>query len=115
MGSEAVEIKWFPWPKNGDIDKMFRLCENVTEADWEALKQHIKEHGYKFGGVYHQSNEHRGVPYIEGKKPFFCSFRAWGGLMAEIWGGDYPMYAWEYAIAGGKTPPEEDAEEPINE
>ena len=101
MNSKS-NIEWISWPEDNEIIETYKSLPCPDENDLEELKRHITEHGFKFGGLYHQNN--RGVPVMKGKKPWFFSYRKWGEIMSLVWGGDYTDYAWEYKIEGGKTP-----------
>lgn len=58
----------------------------------ECLKAHIVENGIRNGGFWHQAE---GIPQFSDGVYLFLSMRAWGDLMAAIWGGHYCHYAWE--------------------
>jgi len=80
--------------------------DNYTPADdmddefwagaYNAVLNHCKENRLKIGGFVHQQSR---IPVIDDTYAFMVTFRAWGGLMSEIWGDgsdkmDYCEFAW---------------------
>lgn len=54
-------------------DIPYDLCGEAMDAVTKALR----ENGYKFDGYYHQGGDF-GVPVLDEKWKFTCSFRVWG-------------------------------------
>lgn len=61
-------------------------------ARLECLKAHLVANNIRRGGRWHQS---QGIPQFSDGSYMYFSQRAWGDLMAAIWGGHYCHYAWE--------------------
>ena len=105
-------IGWCKWSNK------YRDWETVHGGDhgaYVALINEIRKRKYKFGGTYHQQGEF-GCPVMEDKTVYLMTQRAWGDVMADVWGGDYCAYAWGGDM--GKVPdeaaiPDEKTEEDI--
>ena len=66
-------------------DKKYQVIDNQPEADmaYEITVQHMKQHGYKFTGNYHQYGK-LGTPYFSTNQKLCLSMRSWGTLMAQV-------------------------------
>lgn len=60
-----------------------------SEERHEAVKSYIKEHGLMFYGEDHQTDSFCGVPLFNDGSVVTYTMRAWGAMMAEVWGGTY--------------------------
>lgn len=77
-----------PWDAYVD-----RITDDAGDRErLEALKAYIVENELRRGGWWHQRE---GIPKFSDGSMLYLSMRAWGDLMAAIWGGDYCLYAWE--------------------
>lgn len=87
--------------------------ESVESVELIVMNE-IKKRKFKFGGNYHQYGEF-GCPVMSDGTIFLSSMRGWGGIMADVWGGDYCCYAWNNVedLKGGKAPTEADSATPI--
>ena len=61
---------------------------NHEEKYYETLLKYIKENNIKFSGEEHQHIK-EGVPLFDDDTVSLFSFRGWGGIMAQVWGGNY--------------------------
>ena len=66
-------------------DEKYEDIEDFTEEDLacDLVVQHMKQHGLKFSGFYHQAGEF-GAPYFDTNKKLCLSYRGWGSLMADV-------------------------------
>jgi hypothetical protein len=68
-------------------DEEYREIEDLAEIDvaYDVTVRHMRQHGYKFTGDYHQYGE-KGTPYFDTNQKLCLSMRVWGALMAEVLG-----------------------------
>jgi hypothetical protein len=78
------------------VEKMISLKEaqgkkeNNLQGDYYiSLLIYLKENNLKFTGDMHQAEDFNGVPLFEDGTVSICSWRYWGGIMSQLWGGDY--------------------------
>jgi len=66
-------------------DEKYEHIDDNAKIDiaWGITVQHMRAHGLRFTGDYHQNGE-RGAPYFDTGKKLCISMRAWGSLMAEV-------------------------------
>jgi len=79
-----------PW-----ADYIERVAD--TEEDrqrLECLRAYIEANDVRNGGSWHQRGG--GIPRFSDGTYIYLSQRAWGDLMAAIWGGTYCDFAWEF-------------------
>lgn len=56
---------------------------------YQLIIEYIKEHGLKFCGDEHQSDNFNGIPLFNDGTISVYTMREWGWIMAEVWGGTY--------------------------
>lgn len=81
------------------------IPSDMYEEARDAVAAALRENGYKFDGYYHQGGAH-GVPVLDGKWKYTCSFRMWGSMMVRAYpdeidnsdGLGYCEWAWSSPI-----------------
>lgn len=92
-------IGWTHWD-----DLRFKEDTSTMEEDLERrrmISEELRKKGYKFNGYYHQDGEF-GVPVFDDGTTYQCTFRTWGGIMANAYpkevdnsdGYGYVAWAW---------------------
>lgn len=87
-------VRWVNWEDAEAIAS--ESGENASDEAFNAIVKCCKEKQYKFGGQIHQSSSYKGVPVLSDGCVFFATMRAWGEVMAAVWGGKYSQYAWSF-------------------
>ena len=79
------------------------------ERDYEqAVIQAIRDNGYRITGFAHQGDRFCTPVFDDGKR-YCCTFRQWGGLMAEALGlgGEYAYARWAWAAPEKEKHPDQ--------
>ncbi|MCL2004094.1 MAG: hypothetical protein FWG72_08850 [Oscillospiraceae bacterium] len=66
-------------------DEKYHAIDDQLEEDmaYEITVQHMRRHGYRFTGNYHQYGKY-GTPYFDTNQKLCLSMRGWGSLMAQV-------------------------------
>ena len=65
-------------------DRYQEIEDQIEEEQAEEVTiKYMKEHGYRFTGIYHQKGDF-GTPYFDTDQKLCLSFRGWGALMAKV-------------------------------
>ena len=93
-------VKWTCW--DDDRYSNSRVSWDKGNEYEAAIIRKIREKGYKFSGPTHQEYEY-GVPVLSDGTKYACSFRHWGGIMADALQMD-PEDRYAYAVWAFMTP-----------
>lgn len=99
-----MKIVGWTWAEDPQYKEMFPPGEGTFEefdAAREIVIKELRDKGYKFTGYYHQGGDF-GVPVFDTGEKLVCSYRTWGGIMADAYpeevdnsdGFGYTEWAW---------------------
>jgi hypothetical protein len=96
-----VTIDWVNW---STACAMKTNNQPLGRYEYSVLLEHIRTNGIKFCGYKHQDNDFNTVPVVNGT-PLTCSFRGWGGVMADAYRmkDDLAYCIWAWGAPDGEV------------